>query len=256
MLLNSLGTYLAVDAPPGVWVCSTDMLLCIPVPLSADSFKGGQFCIIATPASHRYARHNGALKIGDNAIAIAQDIIYKGKLDVLAEFFGNADIPIMTRVVYISTTMAEKLLSLTIAPPLDACTYIGLDNGAQPIELSIFFDIALAMCGAIDYDAYVTGERSGVFGTSEKLTGRKGSVMKHARALLWRELHESYQVTVIVAEQGQYSYMDQVASTLHGNLLAGTILKAAFQKVSRLVRTPASQDSVQKICWLAPSYPS
>ena len=157
---------------------------------------------------------------------MSQDIIYKGKPDVLAEYFGNADIPIVTGVVYISTTMAEKLLSLTIAPPLDACTYIGLDNGAQPIELSIFFDIALAMCGAIDHDAYVTGERSGVFGTSEKLTGTKGSVMKHARALLWRELHESYQVTAIVVEQGQHSYMDQVASTLHGNLLAGTILKA------------------------------
>ena len=224
MLLNTVSTYLAVDAPPGVWVCSTDMLLSIPVPLSADQFRYREFCIIATPASHRYARHHGALRIGENGVV--QDIIYKGKPDVLAEYFGTADIPIVSGVVYIGTAMAEKLLALTIAPPLDACTYIGLDNGAQPIELSIFFDIALSMAGDIDHDTFVTGERSGVYGTLEKLIGTKGSIMKHARALLWRELHGNYQITAIVAEQGQHSYMDQVASTLHGSLLAGTILKA------------------------------
>ena len=32
--------------------------------------------------------------------------------------------------------VAETLLSLHTRPPLDACTYIGLDNGAQPLSVS------------------------------------------------------------------------------------------------------------------------
>lgn len=224
MLLSTVSTYLAVNSPPGIWVCSTDMLLSASVPLSGSSLIDKDFCVITTPASQRYARHHGALKIGNNGVVL--DIIYKGKPDVLSECFGSADIPIISGVVYIGTAMAEKLLSLTIPPPLDACTYIGLDNGAQPIELSIFFDIALSMSENIDHDSFVTGERSGVYGTSEKLSGIKGTMMKQARALLWRELHGTYQVTAIVLDQGQHSYMDHMASTHHNNLLVGTTLKA------------------------------
>ena len=223
MLLSMVSTYLAVESPPGVWVCSTDMLLNSPVPLSADDFRDKDFCVIATSASQRYARHHGALKIGDNGIVL--DIIYKAKPDVLTKYFGTADIPIISGVVYIGTIMAEKLISLTIMPPLDACTYIGLDNGAQPIELSIFFDIALSMCANIDQDAFFTGERSGIYGTTEQLTGTKGLIMKQARVLLWRELHGTYQVTAVVAKEGQHCYMDHVASTHHNTLLAGAILK-------------------------------
>ena len=224
MLLSTVSTYLAIDSPPGVWMCSTDMLLSTSVPLSAEVFRNKEFCIIATPTSHKYARHHGALKLGDGGAVM--DIIYKGKPDVLTEYFGAADIPIISGVVYIGTKMAEKLLSLTIAPPLDACTYIGLDNGAQPIELSIFFDIALSMALDIDHDSFVTGERSGVYGTAEKLTGTKGCTLKQARALLWRELHGNYKVTAVVAEDSQHSYMDHVASTHHSNLFVGTVLKA------------------------------
>ena len=223
MLLSTMSTYVAAEAPPGVWVCSTDMLLNTSVPLSGNIFGDREFCIIATPVSQKYARHHGALKLGDGGAVL--DIIYKGKPDVLTESFGNDDIPIISGVVFIGTKMTEKLLSLTITPPLDACTYIGLDNGAQPIELSVFFDIALSMALDIDYDAFVTGKRSGVYGTSEKLTGPKGCTMKQARNLLWRELHGNYKVTAVVAEDSHHSYMDHLASTHHSNLFVATVLK-------------------------------
>ncbi len=38
-------------------------------------------------------------------------------------------------VVYLSTDICEKLLSFHTMPPLDACTYMGLDSGAPPLEV-------------------------------------------------------------------------------------------------------------------------
>ena len=32
-------------------------------------------------------------------------------------------------MLYFTPSTAEKLLTLHVIPPLDACTYIGLDNG-------------------------------------------------------------------------------------------------------------------------------
>ena len=38
-------------------------------------------------------------------------------------------------MVYFNTKTAEKILSLHVFAPLDACTYYGLDNGADPIQV-------------------------------------------------------------------------------------------------------------------------
>ena len=38
-------------------------------------------------------------------------------------------------VVYINIPVAEKILSFHVYAPLDACTYYGLDNGAEPIQV-------------------------------------------------------------------------------------------------------------------------
>ncbi len=38
-------------------------------------------------------------------------------------------------LVYFSAHLAERLLALHTVPPLDACTYMGLDSGAKPIQV-------------------------------------------------------------------------------------------------------------------------
>ncbi len=224
LLLYTMSSKLAAEAPPGVWMCSTDMLLNIPQQLTVSDFEAKDFCIIATPANQKYARNHGALKLkGDGTI---MDIIYRGKPEVLSECaMPSGHIPIVSGVVYLSTRIAEKLLSMTVIPPLDACTYIGLDNGAHPIELSIFFDFALSMCENLDEEAYVSGERSGVYGTDTKLLGDKGTIMRHARSLLWRDLHGNYSLKAIVAENGEHSYMDDSANTHYNHILLGNVLR-------------------------------
>ncbi len=222
MLLSTVSNFLAVDSP-GVWVCSTDMIFTAPVPLPANTFRDKHFCIIATSASHRYARNHGALVIGKDDVV--GEIVYKGKPDVLNEHFPSGDVPLISGVVFISTEMAERLISLTTIPPLDACTYIGLDNGAQPIELSIFFDMAGSMCINVDEDFFVTGGGVGIYGSVGKVTGPRAAAIKQARSILWRELHDAYRVHAVMTDQSQYCYLDHTASTHHGTLLAGTVLK-------------------------------
>jgi fucokinase len=38
-------------------------------------------------------------------------------------------------VVYFSSVVAGKLLNFYTKPPLDACTYMGVDSGEPPIQV-------------------------------------------------------------------------------------------------------------------------
>jgi len=42
-------------------------------------------------------------------------------------------------VVYLGAGVAERLLSCHVLPPLDSCTYLGLDSGATPICVGFVF---------------------------------------------------------------------------------------------------------------------
>lgn len=39
-------------------------------------------------------------------------------------------------IVFFSSDAAEQLLATHVIPPLDACTYMGLDSGAPPIQVT------------------------------------------------------------------------------------------------------------------------
>lgn len=39
-------------------------------------------------------------------------------------------------MVFFSSDAAEQLLATHVIPPLDACTYMGLDSGAPPIQVT------------------------------------------------------------------------------------------------------------------------
>ena len=44
-------------------------------------------------------------------------------------------------VVFFSAEVADKMLVLHAFPPLDACTYYGLDNGAPPIQVDHLMNV-------------------------------------------------------------------------------------------------------------------
>ena len=45
--------------------------------------------------------------------------------------------PQVCGLVYFSRPVAEKLLSFYSKPPLDACTYFGVDSGQPPIQVCL-----------------------------------------------------------------------------------------------------------------------
>ena len=87
-------------------------------------------------------------------------------------------------------------------PPLDACTYAGLDNGAKPLsvshtpfslplkdtlhfQLSLFFDVLLCLTTEISQQDYING--SSPSPSSENNIAAQ-SPQQRARSLLWKAL--------------------------------------------------------------------
>ena len=57
------------------------------------------------------------------------------------------------------------------------------------LQLSLFFDVMLAMCPGVNERDFRSGQRSGTYG---KDTVNIGDIktMRQARTLLWKDLHE------------------------------------------------------------------
>lgn len=73
------------------------------------------------------AKYSGIVKCDDHNIV--QSISFKKDRDDTVTVVGG--------VVFLRTSVAETLLALYTRPPLDRCTYLGVDNGEQPLNVCI-----------------------------------------------------------------------------------------------------------------------
>ncbi|CAM9452828.1 unnamed protein product [Bubo scandiacus] len=195
-LLGTMTHRLCVGSPPGVWVCSTDMLLTVPSApgIDWDGFQGVR--VIAVPGSQAYARNHGVYLTDEQGLVC--DIIYKGTEAQIQQCAGpDGTVPLVCGVVFFSSDAAEQLLATHVIPPLDACTYMGLDSGAPPIQLSLFFDIVLCMAGGMTEEDFVKG-------------GGDASV-RSARSVLWTALH-TFPLSMACIPDASYDYMTTSAS--------------------------------------------
>lgn len=208
LLLKIITEKVAVGAPPGVWVSSLDMMLEI-VPDASLSWKACDACLVTMPAKVDYAKNHGVCKVDSQGIV--EDILFQRKVDVL-EAFQRQDgtVPVVCGIVYLSTAVSEKLLSFYTKPPLDACTYFGLDSGQPPLKLSLFFDVLLPMTTAVSEPDFVQGERSGTYGQPRTGGGDSKGSMAIARKLLWKELH-GYRLRAYMVEGGEVQYFSDQA---------------------------------------------
>uniref|UniRef100_A0A8C3EDE7 Fucose kinase n=1 Tax=Corvus moneduloides TaxID=1196302 RepID=A0A8C3EDE7_CORMO len=192
----SFSWQLCVGSPPGVWVCSTDMLLTVPSTpgVNWDSFQGVR--VIAVPGSPAYARNHGVYLTNEQGLV--RDIIYKGTEAQIQQCAGpDGTVPLVCGIVFFSSDAAEQLLATHVIPPLDACTYMGLDSGAPPIQLSLFFDIVLCMAGGMTEEDFVKG-------------GGDTSV-RSARSVLWTALR-GFPLSMACIPNASYDYMTASAS--------------------------------------------
>ncbi|XP_065519301.1 L-fucose kinase isoform X2 [Lathamus discolor] len=217
-LLGTMTHRLCVGSPPGVWVCSTDMLLTVPSApgIDWDGFQGVR--VIAVPGSQAYARNHGVYLTDEQGLV--HNIIYKGTEAQIQQCAGpDGTVPLVCGVVFFSSDAAEQLLATHVIPPLDACTYMGLDSGAPPIQLSLFFDIVLCMARGVTEQDFVKG-------------GGDTNV-RNARSVLWAALH-TFPLSMACIPNASYDYMTTSASDhIHSlTLLPSSASHLCFSKTA------------------------
>lgn len=115
------------------------------------------------------------------------DIYYQGtEAEIQRCVKSDGQVPLVSGVVFFSVETAERLLATHVSPPLDACTYMGLDSGARPVQLSLFFDILLCMARNVSREDFLVG-RPPEMGQSDASVA---AYLQGARAQLWRELRD------------------------------------------------------------------
>ncbi|CAD5120614.1 DgyrCDS9171 [Dimorphilus gyrociliatus] len=221
VLIENISSMLAIDSPPGVWVGSLDLFLDIE-----ESIKVGteDVCAIIVPAPIDYAKCHGVFEVDKKGRLL--DMIYQGSDEKLRQVsLGKDTVPVISGVMFFNTKMAEKMISFHTMPPLDACTYMGLDTGSTPIELSIFFDFMIAMCLNVTQESFVSGERSVPYGKSRRrMTPEKARLLRSARGVLWQQLHGTVAVARVI--KGKHSYMNDLALVHHRHMLSNPFQSA------------------------------
>lgn len=193
-ILN-LASQMHQNGPPGVWVCSTDMILtCRDVAINWGSVKD---CLLICSASDpHYATNHGAVMV--NADGLVSSILYCATLEALQNYTRpDGTVLVVSGMVFFSAELAESLLALHSVSPLDCCTYMGVDSGAEPMQMSLFFDLLVAMAVDISRHSFVAGQCGRYY--DKKFSLDKRSMAQRARNLVWAELC-SYSMKAFVFE--------------------------------------------------------
>ncbi|XP_034391614.1 LOW QUALITY PROTEIN: L-fucose kinase [Cyclopterus lumpus] len=201
LLLDRLGTQICPGSPPGVWVCSTDMILSIPpdYSLSWDGFSGVR--VLALPGDVSYAANHGVY-LADQWGQV-RDIIYRGtEQQIQQALMEDGNVPLVSGPVFFSRSVSEKLLQTHVTPPLDGCTYLGLDSGAPPLKLSLFLDLLKCLCSDLTQDQFVTEDRAGCSSPA----GPEGATVRRSREELWRLLRGET-ISLAYVPCGRYDYL-------------------------------------------------
>uniref|UniRef100_A0A672PDC4 L-fucose kinase n=1 Tax=Sinocyclocheilus grahami TaxID=75366 RepID=A0A672PDC4_SINGR len=202
LLLDCLSTKICAGSPPGVWVCSTDVILNIPTRqlISWDGFSGVR--VVALPGDVSFAVNHGVYLTDAEVLC---NIIYKGsKEKISCAALPDGKVPLVSGPVFFSRTVAEKLLQTHVTSPLDGCTYLGMDSGAPPLEISLFLDILLCLCSDLTEHEFINGERTGCSSPS----GPQGAVVRSGRAVLWRTLRGP-SISMLYVPDSCYDYLTQ-----------------------------------------------
>ncbi|MCI4382100.1 hypothetical protein PGIGA_G00259750 [Pangasianodon gigas] len=201
MLLNCLSTKVCAGSPPGVWVCSTDMILSIstmPTVLWED-FTGVR--AVSLPGDMSFAVNHGVY-LTDTQGGV-RDIIYRGSEErICSAVLPDGKVPLVSGPVFFSSSVSERLLQTHVTPPLDGCTYLGMDSGALPLQISLFLDILMCLCSDLTEAEFVNGVRAGCSSPA----GPQGEAVKSARSVLWRTLR-GVPLFLVHASDGHYDYL-------------------------------------------------
>ncbi|KAL4234744.1 hypothetical protein ACF0H5_006386 [Mactra antiquata] len=223
LLLKMITEKIAVKSSPGIWVSSTDMVLTIPYD-SEIPWEDCNVCAITVPSTSTYCKNHGVYKLDKDDFV--EDILYKEtvkNLEVCERKDGS--VPMVCGMVYFSAEVSQTLLTFFTKPPLDACTYFGVDSGESPIKLSLFFDVMLPMCSGVNARDFRSGARSGTYGKDVAIGDIK--TMRMARNILWEDLHK-YKIKACMLEDGTCIYPHNIQE--HKKNLIERLMEPCFRE--------------------------
>ncbi|CAF0902210.1 unnamed protein product [Didymodactylos carnosus] len=148
----------------------------------------------ATMENVDYASKHGTYKLNNNNIIT--DILYRAPIAELNKIAVDNKVPIVSSIVYFSPNFGEKLLGFHSMPPLDGCTYEGLDSGSKPNQLSLYFDFLMAACSDVTYDRYLA------------FNHQNEDQNKQSKAFLWTQLNEKTKLTCGILPESSFCYIE------------------------------------------------
>ncbi|KAM9495286.1 L-fucose kinase isoform 2-T2 [Clarias gariepinus] len=201
LLLTCLSAKVCAGSPPGVWVCSTDMILNISTmpSMSWEGFTGVR--AVSLPGDTSFAVNHGVYLT--DAQGVVRDIIYLGSEErIRSALLPDGKVPLVSGPVFFSSSVSERLLQTHVTPPLDSCTYLGLDSGVRPLQISLFLDILKCFCSDLTEEEFVNEVRA----DCSSLIAPQREAVKSARSVLWRTLR-GIPLFLVHASAGNCDYM-------------------------------------------------
>ncbi|CAJ1433666.1 unnamed protein product [Effrenium voratum] len=190
LLMANLGR-LAKRCPPGLFVVSSQE-------------SGSVTAVALARPLEEVALKYGAYQLGPGGEV--RQVLFKQSLAQLraASLPGSPETTAMAcGVVFFESQAASSLLHLAFDPAFEACSYLGIDNGAAPRgRFSLFLDLLASMCTDVEYNTFCPEEMCGM------------------RPLLWRATRQLRLKAVLMDEPSQYLF---VRSTRDFVQLLGTL---------------------------------
>ncbi|MDX9755056.1 MAG: L-fucokinase [bacterium] len=203
LILLEKMTEICQSAEAGLFVASGDVLLLLPE-MEYDWSHSG-VTGLAIPAGIEFGTKHGvyALQEGSNQV---ETFLQKATFDQLQSNHAirkNQTVLLDSGIVYFCGDTTTKILTLNVLPPLDACTYLGVDSGAVPLRIELYSDILLGMAARTEKETYMAMESS----------AKDLSALHRAREQLWQTLRPlSFQA--IVAENGLFAHLGTTKETI------------------------------------------
>ncbi|KAG0723301.1 L-fucose kinase [Chionoecetes opilio] len=182
-------TKLSEKIAHGVWVTSLDTFLphtpgiACPIP-PPESGVGALVCTVHTPLDLA-TQHGVVLSKEGN---IVNNMVYRMPLEDLKKTFRAGSASVISGSVYLSPSLTETLLGLHMLPPLDRCTYYGLDSGVPALQVSLYFDLLLPLCCDVSHEEYVSGQCGATYAQAASYSTLFQQESRSARLQIWKQL--------------------------------------------------------------------
>ncbi|EFA74979.1 L-fucose kinase [Heterostelium album PN500] len=189
ILLSNLNKVVPICGP-GLVIASTESLLLFdndnPLLTKVESWNSSGVTLLTLPIRRHDATRHGVCKfIRDGDDYLISDIGYRLTEEELLEqgYIDKATdtAQVYTGLIRMCEKTAEKFLYLHSQPPMDSCTYLGVDNGAILFKFGWLPDVLMPMTTGITWEKYHV--------LKEPQHDNSRYLTEAARKSLWKTFH-------------------------------------------------------------------